>query len=470
MKRLLLLALVIESCFAFSQTYSSQNISLVGHIDPQSTVGIGTDSRKYSGCWGWRQNNTGKEYGIVGSSAGVYFIDISSPATPTVCDYVDGKHGCTWREIKTYQDYCYVVSDDAAPNQFQIIDMQYLPDSVHVVHNGTSYFERGHTIWIDKDKMYIGSETKAGGAYNSMMLYSLATPSNPVFLRSLVTDASFISTVHDMFVNNDTVFASCGNQGLYIFKYNSVSNNFTQIGSFINYSSGSAYNHSGYITPNKKYFAFADEVPGSLPMHLLDIQNISAPVTTCTFNAHTTTTPHNPYIVSDKWLLVSSYMDGLNIFDISTPTNVVLGGYFDTHPQSGFNTGDYSGGPYRGNWGAYPYFPSGLILALDMQNGVFILDPSALYSVVGINENKTISKFLNLYPNPANSSVRIMTNINDAAELYITNTLGQIVLKKSYDNFTSQDLDISGLVQGTYFINLKTNHSSLTKKLIINNN
>ncbi len=468
MKRLLLLALVLESCFAFAQTYPSQNISLVSHIDPQSTVGIGTDNRKYSGCWGWHQAGKGKEYGIVGSSAGVFFIDISAPATPTVCDYVDGKHGCTWREIKTYQNYCYVVSDDAAPNQFQIIDMQYLPDSVHVVHNGTTYFERGHTIWIDKDKMYIGSETKLGGAYNSMMLYSLATPTNPTFLRSLNTDASFIGTVHDMFVNNDTVFASCGNTGLYMFKYNSGTNNFVQLGSYTNYNASSAYNHSGYITPNKKYFVFADEVPGSLPLRMLDIQNIANPVLTSTFNAHPATTPHNPYIVSNKWLLVSSYMDGLNFFDISNPANVTLGGYFDSHPQSGFNTGDYSGGPYRGNWGAYPYFPSGLVLMLDMQNGVFVLDPSALYTVIGVNENKTIEKFMNLYPNPATNRVKIMTNINEEAELNITNMLGQVVMKKNYSNFSSCDLDVSVLSSGTYFINLKTNNSSFTKKLIVN--
>ena len=35
--------------------------------------------------------------------------------------------------------------------------MQYLPDSVHVVHNGTTYFERSHTLFIDQDKMYCGA-------------------------------------------------------------------------------------------------------------------------------------------------------------------------------------------------------------------------------------------------------------------------------------------------------------------------
>ncbi|MGE0567729.1 MAG: hypothetical protein AB7O73_07245, partial [Bacteroidia bacterium] len=181
---ILLAALVLPN---YSQiTYDAENITLLSHIDPQSTVGIGTDSRKYSGCWGWYQSSTGKEYAIAGSSAGTYFVDISNPSSPTVCAFVPGKTGCTWREIKTYQNYCYIVSDDAAPNKFQIVDMSTLPSTVTVVvDDNSSYFERGHTIWIDKDKMYIGSETKFGGLHNSMTVYSLATPTNPTYLRSL---------------------------------------------------------------------------------------------------------------------------------------------------------------------------------------------------------------------------------------------------------------------------------------------
>lgn len=468
MRQFALFILLWNCLTGLSQTYPSQNINLISHIDPQSTVGIGTDGRKYSGCWGWFQASKNKEYGIVGSSAGTYFVDISSPATPTVCDYVAGKSGCTWRELKTYQNYCYVVSDDAAPNRFQIIDMQYLPDSVHVVYDGNStYFERGHTIWIDKDKMYIGSETKQGGVYNSMTVYSLATPTNPVFLRSLVTDASFISVVHDMYVKNDTVFASCGNQGLYIFKFNS-NNTFTQLGSFINYSAGSAYNHASFLTADSKHLVFTDEVPSSLPLRVLNIENIANVYQTAIANPHPFTTPHNPYVIGNRWAIISCYQDGLNIYDMAYPDNIYVAGYFDTHPQGGFNTGNYTGGAYRGNWGAYPFFPSGLIMALDMQNGVFILDASTVYGMpVGLTKNDNSNDFLNLYPNPVSDQLNMMSNLNTAAELCIENTLGQKLLVKNYSHFNNETVSVSDLAPGTYFVKIKTTNQQLTKKIII---
>lgn len=466
----LILWVICLSVFAGnSQTYPSQNISLLSHIDPQSTVGIGTDGRKYSGCWGWYQSSTNKEYAIAGSSAGTYFIDISNPTSPTVCAFVPGKAGCTWREIKTYQNYCYVVSDDAAPNRFQIIDMSALPATVTVVHDGNStYFERGHTIWIDKDKMYIGSETKLGGSYKNMTVYSLATPSNPVYLASLDNVAPPINVVHDMFVRNDTVFASCGFQGLYIYKFDDTNNTFNQLGSFTNYGTVALYNHSSYITQNGKYLVFADEIPAGRPLHVIDIQNMNNIVATTTANPHPNTTPHNPYVIGNRWAVVSCYQDGLVIYDLAYPNNINVAGYFDTHPQGGFNTGNYNGNDYRGNWGAYPFFPSGLIVALDMQNGIFILDASATYSIpVGVNENDRTFDFMNIYPNPAADKIQVMSNIQGEAEVSISDVLNRQMMKENFSSFGNKSINVQHLPSGTYFFHIKTNKNNLTKKFII---
>src|SRR6218665_309839 len=219
---LCLFVLFLFSALTAQVNYPRQNIELISLITPNFGVGAG-DGRLYSGCWGWYQQNKNKEYAISGASNGTYFIDVSIPTTPTVCAYVAGKLGCTWREIKTYKNYAYIVSDDAKPNRFQIVDMQYLPDSVHVVHDGTTYFERGHTVWIDNDKMYVGLVTYTNG-FSPMNVYSLATPSVPVLLRELPQDMAFINEVHDMYARNDTVYASCGWQGLYVIKFNPSNN------------------------------------------------------------------------------------------------------------------------------------------------------------------------------------------------------------------------------------------------------
>ena len=147
--------LIFYSGVFFSQTYSNYNISLISLIDPDTSTTPSPANNRYSGCWGWYQQSKNKEYAISGARDGTYFIDITNPATPSVCAFVLGKFGCTWREMKTYKNICYIISSDAKPNRFQIIDMSNLPNSVQVLYDGNLFFERGHAMWIDKDKMYV---------------------------------------------------------------------------------------------------------------------------------------------------------------------------------------------------------------------------------------------------------------------------------------------------------------------------
>jgi choice-of-anchor B domain-containing protein len=354
-----------------AQTYAASNFTLIGLSDPENT--FNPDSQKYSGCWGWYQAAKNKEYAIACSHKGTYWIDISIPSTPTVSAYRAGsKSGCTWREAKSYQNYLYVISDDFGNNSFQIFDMQYLPDSVHKVYDGQNLFERGHTLAIDHDKLYIASATKAGN-FSSMQVYSLTNPISPTLIRRLEQDYPLINHVHDMYVRNDTIYASCGNQGLYIFKLTST-NTFSLLGSLTNYPF-SGYNHSSALTPNGQTLVFLDEVPASLPIKVADVSNFSNIQVLATTNQFTNTTPHNPFMVDNQYCFVSSYQDGLQLFDISNPSSPSLAGYFDTHPQSGGNNNTWaSSTTYDGQWGAYPYFPSGNIFALDRLNGAFILN------------------------------------------------------------------------------------------------
>ena len=463
---LLLISLI--SNFLMAQTYPSQNISLISLITPNTTTTNATyDFRKYSGCWGWFQANKNKEYAISGTSNGVYFIDVTSPSTPSVSGFVPGRLNSTWREMKTYQNFCYIISDDNSPNSFQIVDMQYLPDSVHIVHNGKQYFERAHAMWIDGNRLYCSSVTYSTGFYSSMNIYSLATPSVPVLLRQLNQDAAFISQVHDMYCRNDTVYASCGNQGLYIFKFNPIGNTFTQLGSYTGYPSA-GYNHSSFLTQNAKYLIFCDEAPTSLPIQAVDVQNFSNISPIAAFKPYAATTPHNPYLIGNDIAVISCYEDGLFIYNIAQPANPCMVGYFDTYPQGP------SSGNYRGNWGAYPYLPSGIIIANDMQNGVFILNANAAFTSttcipLGINENKNGLNNSNLlfYPNPASNRIAVNYNNTNTASLQIKTLMGQIVFEKNYTQAINDYVTTENLANGTYIISVTENNITKNKKLIV---
>jgi len=459
----------------FSQTiYPSYNFTLVSHLNPQTNTG--GDGRKYSGCWGWRQDSTGREYALVGTADKTYFIDVTNPAAPSIRDSVQARRsGCTWREIKNYKHYAYIVSDDAKPNSFQIVDMRYLPDSVHVVYDDTTLFERGHTCWVDGNKLYVGGVTPSFGGTINMRVYSLANPQLPVLLRTLSDDFPVINYVHDMFVRNDTVYASAGGQGLHVFKYNPGPNNFTSLGSLTGYS-GAGYNHSSYITDNGKTLVFCDEVPTGLSIKVANVSNlgnISLDATTKP-NSNPDFVAHNPYVLGNKWAFVSCYQDGLLLYDISTPSNPILKGFFDTHPQGGSNLGNnYFGQSYRGNWGAYPYFPSGTILACDMQNGIFLLSAKSLISV-GVNENENQNLSASIYPNPANTDISItfIPDNSSTCTFIVTDITGRTILNEERKiNLSSplaqEKINVREFESGAYLVKVISGNKSIQKKIII---
>ncbi|HWY09850.1 MAG TPA: choice-of-anchor B family protein [Bacteroidia bacterium] len=472
-KNLILLFIIVFGTIEAQTVYPHQKIYVLSQLDPEGTVAV--DGRKYSGCWGWYQASKNKEYAIVGSSTKTYFIDVTNPYSPVIKDSVMGRSpACTWRELKTYQNYCYVVSDVCTPNSFQIIDMQYLPDSVHVVYDDSTYFERAHTVWVDGNKLYVGANAKRGQGSASMNLYSLATPSVPVLLRRLSDDYPGISFVHDMFVRNDTVFASAGGQGLQVFKL-TASNTFTALGSLTGYAEA-GYNHSSYLTKDGRTLVFCDETP-AMSIKVANVTNLS----NITISALTkpNTFPdfaaHNPYVIGNKWAFVSCYQDGLQLYDISVPTAPVLKGYFDTYPQGGANVGNYNSTSWRGNWGAYPYLPSGIVIACDMQNGIFILNAdSVLGNNVGVKEINSNVISASIYPNPANDKLTI-SFINPDSKTYslkITNILGQVILKEENANdcnfpITYKTIDVSKFEPGSYIVSLKANEKQFQEKIII---
>jgi hypothetical protein len=63
---------------------------------------------------------------------------------------------------------------------------------------------------------------------------------------------------------------------------------------------------------------------------------------------------------------MSNYERGVTILDLSDPLAPSEIGHFDTFPSS-------NNASFNGVWGVYPYLPSGIILASDIQGGLYIL-------------------------------------------------------------------------------------------------
>lgn len=456
--------------------FASQNINLLANWDTSITIAESYYGIRYNSVWGWVDPQDNKEYAILGSTDGTYFFDLTDPLNPVMRDYVKGRRdSCIWREYKDYQGYLYAVSDDAVDannqNSLQIIDMSYLPDSVHVAYDSDTLFYRAHTVFIDGNKMYCGYVHGYNKSF-SMAVYSLANPVAPSYLRDLNQDDAAISTVHDMFVRNDTVYASCGNEALHIYKFN-ANNTFTQIGSLTNYANfGQGYNHSSALTADGNTLIFADEVPANLPVKSVDVSNFGNITVLDTFRSTypTIATPHNIYIQSgsNTRVTVAYYQDGVQIFDISNPANVTRTGFFDTAPLDCQTcpTPDYSG-----CWGAFVDLPSGLILASDMQNGLFVLKSVGALDVQPVTPGQA---GLQVFPNPFTQDVQVNLSLvsGENISVELSDITGKLVLKKqlSFGSGNSA-FTISGrnLDAGTYLLNVKGESFSKTEKIIKTN-
>lgn len=461
-----LMALILFAPFAkVNAQFPAQNITMLSNFDVSSVPSEPTFGIRYNGIWGWH-DGAGKEYGFIGATNGVFIVEVTNPTTPVQRDFVPGcVTNCIWRELKTYNNYLYMVSDDGGPNCLQIADLSYLPDSVHIVYQSDSIFRRSHTIYIDGDKLYCGYVT--GGIFGgstSMAVFSLSNPTLPLFLRNLLDDDPSIGQVHDMYVRNDTVYASAAYDGLQIYRFDTVANQFTKLASLTNYPF-SGYNHSSALTSNSHTLIFADEVNPGLPLKAYDITDLQNMTFGSTFRSTptSTATPHNPFMVNDHDLVVAYYQDGIQLFDASNPANVVRTGFFDTSPNNGAGLPNPN---YSGCWGAYVDLPSGLILASDMQNGMFVLDASSILATPTITSENTI---VSAYPNPAKDILKLNLNAH-TNELVITiyNITGTLVSTKNVmvnnSVSTTVSLDVKDLTDGVYVVKITgTNYSAVQK-------
>jgi choice-of-anchor B domain-containing protein len=352
--------------FHILQAQQSMNMNLLGNWDDNSLPVF--QGGQYSDIWGYAAN--GREYAIMGSIAKVHFLDVTTTNPIVEVARFDGGNNSVWRDFKTYQHYAYGVADQNGSTEgLMIFDLSNLPSSVTLVNQTTAFFNRAHNIFVDTTtaRMYVAGSSGSNGNPAGLVVLDLTNPASPVQLSSPSLPGGY---VHDVYVRNDTAYCSHGTAGLYVYDFaNPASPVF--LGSISNYVE-SGYNHSSWLTNDGSHMVFADETYGrGLKIATTsDLTNISVTDvfrSTLLAPAFTNSIAHNPFI-KDDYVYISYYHDGVQVFDISDPNDVVLAAYYDTYPE---NT-NYNG--WFGAWGVYPYLPSGRIIASDILHGLFVLE------------------------------------------------------------------------------------------------
>ncbi len=447
MKNTLLLLAMVLGHGAFAQ--GSFNMDSIFNWRDVSLVPSSAHFNTYNEIWGYAKN--GKEYAIIGSTAGTHIFDVTEPASSEEVAFVEGAVTgpiVVHRDFHDYDDYLYIVCDEG-PSTLQIVDLRFLPDSAPTVYDSDALFNRSHNIFIDTSsaRMYMCGGSKL------FAVYSLADPTSPTLLLDCPNEVGFwgsIGYVHDVYVRNDTAYCNAGQNGLFVVDFSNIEEP-QMIGSLTTYTQ-SGYNHSGWLMQDAPYYALADENHG-LDIKIVDVSDVSNMVVTDTISSDVdvNTIPHN-LIYHEGFLYVSYYFDGVYMFDCSNPANPTLAGYFDTSTET------HQAGVYRGCWGVYPFLPSGRILASDMQTGLWIFEHDM---IAGVADNTADGASFSVYPNPVIDRLFVSRNFSDAHYSVIDMT-GKQVLSGTVSN----SIDVSTLPAGVFTLLMQEDGTMGTQRFV----
>ncbi len=354
----------------------AQNLNLT----LQSTVSF--PGQSLANVWG--HSAGGRHYALVGAQNGMVVIDITAPTAPVAIDTIPGPSNL-WKEIKTFGNYAYVVSEGGFG--IQVVNLTSLPagnlpyQSIYPNIAGIGTINSAHALQVDETKGYLyiyGAKLTGGTLVGYPLVFNLngttAGVSNawsPQYVGKFVA-SGFSTYVHDGYVDNDIMYSGhiyagkfamvnmANKSGPVLMGSTNTPNNFTHN----TWREGNAV-----FTTDETSSSYLTSYDVSDPADIKELDRLQ-------FTPGSGSIVHNTYTKSG-YAITSWYKDGVAIVDVSRPANMVVTGRYDTYPSGG-------GNGFEGCWGVYPYFVgSDIIIASNLgtntnpNNGeLFVLQPT----------------------------------------------------------------------------------------------
>ncbi|MDG1186065.1 MAG: hypothetical protein P8N04_03435, partial [Schleiferiaceae bacterium] len=167
-------------------------------------------------------------------------------------------------------------------------------------------------------------------------------------------------------VRGDTIWGSAVYQGKFIVVDATVKDSTITLAT---HGTPNAFTHNTWVSDDNSVLFTTDEIGNAFltAYDVSDLANITE-LDRIQTSLGTSVIPHNAHVYG-QWVVTSYYTSGVQIVDAKYPELLVEVGYFDTSPS-------FSGTGFYGNWGAYPYFESGLIVCSDIEEGLSVLEPT----------------------------------------------------------------------------------------------
>lgn len=371
-----------EPCVGgIAEIYPCDFVDLMAHV---SLADMGGGSG--SDIWGWTDPATGVEYTLMGLSTGTAFLDLSDPENPRLIGTLPtASSSSSWRDIKTYGNYAYVVADFAGNHGMQIFDLTQLRDvaSPPVTFSETAHysgFGSTHNIVINEESGFafaVGISSGGTGCSGGLHMMDLADPLNPNFVGCFDQDGYTHDAQCVVYQGPDTNFQGreiCFNCNENTLTLADVTDKANPVQISRNGYSGVGYTHQGWLTEDHRYFLLDDELDEinnghNTRTYIWDVSDLTNPALVGFFESALPASDHNQYVHQGN-LYQANYRAGLRILSLEQIESGALDevAFFDTRPSS--NASGTSGA-----WSVYPFFESGLAVVSDTSGGLFVLRP-----------------------------------------------------------------------------------------------
>ncbi len=378
----------------FAGGYPCSNVDLLEFLPVSGFAASSTNS-----LWGWTDPVTGHEIVLLGLDNGTAFIDIVDPQNPIYLGKLPthaGTGSSTWRDVRVYQSYAYIVSDQNGAHGMQVFDLSQLRNVVTppVTFSETAHYDKvnnTHTLSINQETgyAYLVGTTQGGGAAipcgGNLHMVDLASPASPAFVGCW-NDGGYIHE-NQCFVYHGPDTAYTGHEiclaargSAHNLDILDVTNKAAPVRLDSLHYNSSGYSHQAWFTDDQRYILLNDE---------LDEQNDGNPTRTWIFDAadldnlvlagpdgyfdHATAAiDHNLYVRGD-FVFESNYKAGLRILRLTDLAQATLTeiGFFDVFPSSDSPSFD-------GTWNNFPFFASGVVPVTHISQGLFLVHPTNL--------------------------------------------------------------------------------------------
>jgi choice-of-anchor B domain-containing protein len=333
----------------------SENATLVGQQDNYSS---------YADIWGYDADGT--ELAIIASNAGVSFVDATVPSSLNEVAYVTGDVSI-WRDMKTYGTHCYIINEEFGG--LQVVDLSD-PLNPILVNTITAQFQTAHNVWVDEAQGLLFA-VGANFPNEETFVYDLTSnPVSPTLVHTFTADY-----VHDMYSANGVAYLGAVYSGLLVTADISNLPGTSTMPVLDTIQTDNAFTHNAWATDDGNYALCTDEESTG---HIT-VVDCSDPSNLSLAGSFVHPTAPNSIIhnvtINGDLAYISWYTTGLQVLDISDPTNPTRVAYYDTFPAN-------DSGNFDGAWGVYPYAPSGNIYVSDISTGLYVVDVSLNFGTI----------------------------------------------------------------------------------------